>query len=56
VDTQRISTTVSGPVGSWIRLGGSGREAVRQDRETGRSARTRDRRDQPVWLKVEMLP
>lgn len=56
VDTQRISTTVSGPVGSWIRLGGSGREAVRQARETGRSARTRDRRDQPVWLKVEMLP
>lgn len=55
VDSQRIISTVTGPLGQWIRIGGAG--SVEQEQQTGigYSARTHSTRDQPVWLRVEAL-
>jgi type II secretory pathway component GspD/PulD (secretin) len=53
VNTQRISTTVSGRLGEWIELGGSGQQASGQDRGN-LSVGTSDIRDnRSVWLLVE---
>lgn len=53
VDTQRLSTTVSGRLGEWIGLGGSGRQAAGS--QSGVFARsTGEARDsQSLWLMVE---
>lgn len=53
VNTQRISTTVSGRLGEWIELGGSGQQASGQNRGN-LSVGTSDIRDnRSVWLLVE---
>lgn len=53
VNTQRLSTTVSGRLGEWIELGGTGRQSDRQQSGT-LSLSTSDIRDQrSIWLKVE---
>jgi type II secretory pathway component GspD/PulD (secretin) len=55
VNTQRMTTTVSGRLGEWIELGGSGQQADGRDRGNlgiGTSE-VRDRRS--VWLLVEEL-
>jgi len=53
VNTQRISTTVSGRLGEWIELGGSGQQASNRDRGN-LSVGTSDVRDnRSVWLLVE---
>lgn len=56
VDRQQLSTTVSGRLGEWIELGGSGRQAA--GRESGSySVSTGDVRDnRSIWLKVEEAP
>ncbi len=53
VNTQRISTTVSGRLGEWIELGGSGQQASSQNRGN-LSVGTSDIQDnRSVWLLVE---
>lgn len=53
IDTQRISTTVSGHLGEWIELGGGGSQASAQQ-GGGFSVGTSDARDnRAVWLMVE---
>ena len=53
INTQRLSTTVSGRLGEWIELGGAGRQSDRQQSGT-LSLSTSDIRDQrSIWLKVE---
>lgn len=53
VNTQRISTTVSGRLGEWIEIGGVGQQATQQDRGN-LSVGTSDIRDnRSVWLLVE---
>lgn len=53
VSTQRLSTTVSGELGEWIELGGSGRQAMGQQGGSFSvgSGAARDQRS--IWLKVE---
>ena len=53
VDSQRLATSVSGRLGEWIELGGTGRQAdTRQG--GGFSVGTGDVRDsRAIWLKVE---
>lgn len=55
VNTQRLSTTVSGRLGEWIELGGSGEQAAAYDRGNTvvGTNELRDRRS--VWLLVEEL-
>ncbi len=56
VQTQRLSTTVSGRLGEWIELGGSGQQAAAQS-QGNLSLSTREVRDSgSVWLKVEEVP
>lgn len=53
VNTQRLTTTVSGRLGEWIELGGSGQQAANRERGT-LSVGTSDIRDnRSIWLKVE---
>jgi type II secretory pathway component GspD/PulD (secretin) len=53
VNTQRLSTTVSGRLGEWLELGGTGKQSDRQQSGT-LSLSTSDIRDQrSIWLKVE---
>jgi len=56
VESQRIATTVSGPLGSWIPLGGVGASVSQRDSSLGRSVNTQQTQTQPVWLRVETLP
>lgn len=53
VDTQRLNTTVSGQLGEWIELGGTGQQGGRQQSGAFELS-TREMRDQrSIWLKVE---
>ena len=53
IQTQRLSTTVSGRLGEWIELGGTGQQANVQG-QGGLSIGTREVRESgSVWLKVE---
>lgn len=55
VNTQRVSTTVSGRLGEWIELGGSGQQASGTQRGN-LSVGTADVRDnRSVWLLVEEI-
>lgn len=56
VDTQHISTTVSGPLGGWIRIGETGISNDDRQRQATRSTTTRQLQTQPVWMRVEVLP
>lgn len=54
--TQRLSTTISGRLGEWLELGGTGQQAAGRDRG-GISLSTSDAASQrSLWLKVEELP
>ncbi len=53
VNTQRVSTTISGRLGEWIELGGSGQQAAGSQRGN-LSVGTSDVRDsRSIWLLVE---
>lgn len=53
VNTQRLSTTVSGRLGEWIELGGSGQQASGQDRGNLSLGTSDIRDDRGIWLMVE---
>ena len=56
VNSQRVSTTISGRLGEWIELGGSGQQMAGNVRGNLSSA-TQELRDyRSVWLRVEELP
>jgi len=53
INTQRLSTTVSGRLGEWIELGGGGRQAS-NNRSGTLNLSTSDARDnRSIWLMVE---
>ena len=56
IETQRLSTTVSGRLGEWIELGGSQQQSDHQGRGLlgGERAAAQDNRS--IWLQVEELP
>ena len=55
VNTQRVSTTVSGRLGEWIELGGSGQQAAGRDRGNLSTATSELRDNRSVWLLIEEL-
>lgn len=55
VNTQRVSTTVSGRLGEWIELGGSGQQASGRDRGNLSVGTSEVRDSRSVWLLVEEL-
>jgi hypothetical protein len=55
IHSQRLSTTVSGRLGDWIELGGSGQKHSNQQNGGYVVSSSEARRDQSVWLKVEEI-
>ena len=53
VNTQRLATTVSGRLGEWIELGGSGRQAAGNERGTLSLSTSDVRESRSIWLMVE---
>lgn len=52
-DTLRLSTTVSGRLGEWIELSGSGRQASERERTNLSLGTAEVRENRSVWLRVE---
>jgi hypothetical protein len=50
-----LVTSVSGPVGTWLELGGVGESRNQDAQEYTRSRRTRDRQEEQLWFRVEVL-
>ncbi len=53
INTQRLSTTVSGRLGDWIELGGVSRQASGSQRGTQALATSEGRDSAAIWLRVE---
>ncbi|WP_150427869.1 type II and III secretion system protein [Dechloromonas sp. CZR5] len=53
VNSQRLATTVSGTLGEWIELGGSGRQAAGQQGGAFSVGTSDARETRSIWLKVE---
>lgn len=56
VDTQRLTTTVTGRLGEWIELGGSARQAQGAETRMTGMASGEMRDTSSVWLRVEEAP
>ncbi|MCA1805702.1 MAG: hypothetical protein LC646_10295 [Xanthomonadaceae bacterium] len=55
VETSALITSVSGPVDTWLELGGIGETRNQDTQEYTRSRRTRDRQEEQLWFRVEVL-
>jgi hypothetical protein len=55
VETSALVTSVSGPVDTWLELGGVGETRHQDAREYTRTRRTRDRQEEQLWFRVEVL-
>lgn len=53
INTQRLSTTVSGQIGEWIELGGSGRQSDKRQNGSLNLSTSEVREQGSIWLKVE---
>lgn len=56
VNSQRMATTVSGQLGQWIEVGGSGRQAMGSERGTLSISSGEVRDNRSIWLMVEEAP
>lgn len=55
VETSALITSVSGPIDTWLELGGIGETRNQDTQEYTRSRRTRDRQEEQLWFRVEVL-
>lgn len=55
VDTSSLATTLSGPLDTWLELGGTGEYSGESGGEVARSHRTRRQDNERIWLRVEVL-
>jgi type II secretory pathway component GspD/PulD (secretin) len=53
---QRLTTQVSGRLGEWIELGGSGEQAVQRDGGVFSVGTSASREGRSIWLRVDPLP
>lgn len=56
IDTQSASTTVSGRLGEWMEIAGTGHQEQRRGRGMTYSTRRKDQGTRRIFLKVELLP
>jgi len=56
IQVQRLSTTVSGRLGEWLQLGGTGQEASSRRQGTLSLSASEVRESRGIWLMVEELP
>lgn len=55
VDTSSLATTLSGPLNTWLELGGTGESTRETGADFTRSHRTRSQDNERIWLRVEVL-
>ena len=55
IDTQRAATTVSGPVGEWLQIGGVNEQVERSGSGVGNIASTRSRNNSSIWIKADRV-
>lgn len=55
VETSRLVTSVSGPLDTWLELGGVGETRDQDTQGYSRGRRTRDRLEEQLWFRVEIL-
>lgn len=56
IDTQRATTTVSGPLGEWLQIGGVTEQVERSGSGVGNIASTSSRTNASIWIKAERVP
>jgi hypothetical protein len=56
VQTQHLTTQVSGPLGAWIQLGGISESASSQQRGILSRQYTTHSDERSIWVKVESVP
>lgn len=56
IQVQRLSTTVSGRLGEWLQLGGTGQDASSRRQGTLSLSTSEVRESRGIWLMVEELP
>lgn len=56
IQRDNITTTVTGKIGEWISLGGLGRYEQNNESGIGRQYRTREQRQQTVYIKIDRVP
>jgi len=55
VQGQRLSTTITAPLGQWVEIGGTASSAARDDRGIASASSARGTGSRRVWVKVEEL-
>jgi hypothetical protein len=55
VESQRLSSSVSGRLGEWFEIGGAVENAARDDRGLASSRSSSASRTRAIWVKVEEL-
>jgi len=56
VNTQSASTTVTGPLGQWLQIGGVTDQTSRSSSSIGTHASTQGRKNDSIWIKAELVP
>jgi hypothetical protein len=56
INTQRVTTTVTGRLGEWLQLGGVNEQVKRSGTGIGSYASTQDRNAASIWIKAELSP
>ena len=56
IDTQRASTTLTGPLGQWLTLGGVSEQKQRTSSGIASRHSTQSRSDASIWIKAEIVP
>jgi len=56
IDTQRASTTVTGPLGQWIAIGGVTEQSSRSATGIASRSSTESRSNDSIWIKADAVP
>jgi hypothetical protein len=55
IDTQSAGTTITGPIGEWILIGGVTEQLERTQSATGTTVATQSRRNTGIWIKADLV-
>jgi hypothetical protein len=55
IDTQAASTTITGPVGQWLEIGGIENQSSSSGSRIGRHYETRERQSSSLWIKADLV-
>lgn len=56
IQTQSARTTISGPVGEWLLIGGVSEQLKRAQSGTGTRLSTQSRNNESIWIKADLVP